>query len=79
MAYDLASRASGRRGNNFWATSGEVKMDDELRPYSGHDAPEGLVVAVKAICWAAAILIFGMPTLLGFAWIVGATVEHFTP
>lgn len=53
--------------------------DDELRPYSGHNPPEGLCVAVKAICWFAAALIFGMPVAAGTIWLVGETVEHFTP
>lgn len=54
-------------------------MDDDLRPISGHNPPEGLVTAVKAICWAIAILVIGMPVAAGIIWLVGKTVEHFTP
>jgi hypothetical protein len=54
-------------------------IDDELRPYSGHNAPEGLTTAVKAICWAVAIIIFGMPVAAGIIWAVGEAMEHFRP
>lgn len=36
-------------------------------------------MAIKAICWTLAILIFGIPVAAVIIYVVSETVEHFTP